>query len=428
MHPILRIFGIASVFVLSTIAWMILGASTSSRATTQQVSLSGQVSELWGRPQQQPAPALTFHWTTTREETRTEQENGRTKLVKAIVTDAHQKPASPASSDIDVALHLDRRLKGLIWYALYDVTLQGKWTYLHTEPEAGQLAIQFAFPDPQGIYDDFQLLVDGQPRAEANDLSNGAVETTVPVAPGQEISVQIRYKSRGMDQWSYQPSNGVASLRNFHLRVTTDFEDIDFAPSTMSPSSKTERDHGWTLDWSFERVVTGRAIGLSMPTPIQPGELASALSFSAPISLFFFFLIIFVLAALRGLEVHPINYLFLAGAFFSFHLLFAYSVDHLEVIPAFVLSSGVTMALVVSYLRLVVSNRFAFLEAAAAQLVYLIGFSLAHFWEGYTGLTVTVLSIVTLALLMQLTGRVRWSELLSRSRSAPGAAPSQAPG
>jgi hypothetical protein len=65
--------------------------------------------------------------------------------------------------------------------------------------------------------------------------------------------------------------------------------------------------------------------------------------------------------------------------------------------------------LVTSYLRLVVSPRFAFVEAAAAQLVYLVGFSLAHFWEGFTGLAVTVLSVLTLFLLMQLTGRIRWS-------------------
>jgi hypothetical protein len=51
--------------------------------------------------------------------------------------------------------------------------------------------------------------------------------------------------------------------------------------------------------------------------------------------------------------------------------------------------------------------------------VYLIGFSLAHFWEGFTGLAVTVLSILTLFLLMQLTGRVRWG--------APSPLPQQAP-
>jgi hypothetical protein len=71
------------------------------------------------------------------------------------------------------------------------------------------------------------------------------------------------------------------------------------------------------------------------------------------------------------------------------------------------------VVLVVSYLRLVVSTLFAFREAALAQLVYLVGFSLAHFWEGYTGITITLMAIVTLFVMMQLTGRVRWHEVLS---------------
>ena len=168
----------------------------------------------------------------------------------------------------------------------------------------------------------------------------------------------------------------------------------------------------------FERVITGHGIGMSMPRRLQPGELAAALSFSAPISLLFFFLLLVVLGRLRGLDIHPVNYLFLGAAFFSFHLLFAYTVDHLSIAVAFALSSAVSVALVVSYLRLVVSARFAFVEAGLAQLVYLIGFSLAHFWEGYTGLTVTVLSIVTLFLLMQLTGRIRWSGLSPAPRAS----------
>ena len=61
-----------------------------------------------------------------------------------------------------------------------------------------------------------------------------------------------------------------------------------------------------------------------------------------------------------------------------------------------------------------------FVEATLAQLVYLIGFSLAHFWDGFTGLTVTCLSILTLFILMQLTGRIRWSEALSARRVEDG--------
>jgi len=180
------------------------------------------------------------------------------------------------------------------------------------------------------------------------------------------------------------------------------------------------------LSWKFDSLVTGHGIGMVMPTRVQPGELATVLSFSAPISLFFFFLVIYVLATIRGIDIHPMNYFLIAGAFFAFHLLFAYSADHLPVEAAFATCSVVSVALVVSYLRLVVSASFALREAALAQIVYLVGFSLAHFWEGFTGLTVTVLAIVTLFLLMQLTGRVRWSELLSTSSPArpPASAPS----
>jgi hypothetical protein len=195
--------------------------------------------------------------------------------------------------------------------------------------------------------------------------------------------------------------------------MTTDFGDIDFPASTLSPSHRERAGAGWKLGWDFERVVTGHGIGMVMPSRVQPGQLAAALSFSAPVSLLFFFVLLLTLAKLRALDLHPVNYLFLGAAFFSFHLLFAYSVDHLHLVPAFILSSAVSVALVVSYLRLVVSPRFAYVEAAAAQLVYLVGFSLAHFWEGFTGLAVTVLSILTLFLLMQLTGKVRWGAPLS---------------
>jgi hypothetical protein len=91
-------------------------------------------------------------------------------------------------------------------------------------------------------------------------------------------------------------------------------------------------------------------------------------------------------------------------------------VDHLSIGVAFALSSLVSLALVASYLRLVVSPVFAYREAAFCQLVYQVGFSAAHFLPGYTGLTVSVLAVLTLFILMQLTGRVRWSEVFAGPR------------
>jgi hypothetical protein len=75
---------------------------------------------------------------------------------------------------------------------------------------------------------------------------------------------------------------------------------------------------------------------------------------------------------------------------------------------------------VVSYLRLVGGMRFALLEAGLAQLVFLVLFSYAFFFQGFTGLTVTVGAVLTLFVLMQLTGRVDWSEVFARRAETQG--------
>jgi len=149
---------------------------------------------------------------------------------------------------------------------------------------------------------------------------------------------------------------------------------------------------------------------MEMPEKLQPGPLAGEISYFAPVSLFFFFFLMFIITTLRGIDLHPMNYFFLAAAFFAFHLLLAYLVDHISIHAAMVISSAVSVALVVSYLRLVVGMRFAALEAGTAQLIYLVLFSYAFFWKGFTGLAITVIAIVTLFVVMQATGRIRWSE------------------
>jgi Inner membrane protein CreD len=416
MHTALRLVAVAFVFCIASVAWMALGWVMTSRSGSQAEELRGKVADLWGQPQAQAGPAFGFEWTTPRDVTRLETTGGVERQIRERHLDTHQQDVSLASTRVEADLHLDQRLKGLMWYSLYDVAFRGAWTYVHAEPIAGDLRIRFRFPDASGVYDGFLLTVDGKPR----DLrpKDGEVQLVMPIAPGQKVDLAVQYTSRGMNEWRYVPDPAVASLKDFQLAMTTDFADIDFPAATLSPSTRQRAGAGWKLDWTFQQVVTGHAIGMSTPQRIQPGQLAAALSFSAPVSLLFFFLVLLVLARLRGLDIHPINYLFLGAAFFAFHLLFAYSVDHLTILGAFALSSVVSVLLVVSYLRLVVSPRFAFVEAAAAQLVYLVGFSLAHFWEGFTGLTVTVLSILTLFLLMQLTGRIRWSAALSRAPAA----------
>lgn len=422
--PMLRLFGIGFVLVAASIAWMILGATMEHRTLSQEGELRGDVMELWGNPQQQAAPTFEYRKEVMREvEQQVTDANGLVRTVTQNRMFVEFEPVLPRSTDITAELGLDQRLRGLMWYSLYDLRFAGQWTFVHGGDESRELVITYRFADAQGLYDDFRFVVDGKDIARELRLSDGRVSHTMMVSPGQKVSLSVGYVTRGLGEWRYNPGDGVSNLENFKLALQTDFVEIDYPRGSLSPSTRERTENGWKLQWDFSQVVTGQGMGLVMPERIQPGELASDLAYSAPVSLLLFFVLIYVLATLRGLDIHPINYVFIAGAFFAFHLLFGYSVDHLEVVPAFVLSSVVSVILVVSYLRLVVDSRFAFVEAAAGQILYLVGFSLAHFWEGFTGLTVTVLSILTLFVLMQLTGRVRWSQVFEGKTSLAAATP-----
>lgn len=419
MKSHVRLLGIAAVFIMATLAWLALAGITQLRVGSQSEKLRSSVQSLWGNQQVQRAPVLTFHYETEETVERIETKHGVEVKVREQVLHKHERPVALSSSDIDVRIGSDLRRKGLTWYSLYDVQFQGGFSYLHQGPERGELEVLLAFPDPSALYDDFRFVIDGVDVAAGLDPTGDKLRARVAVEPGQRVVIRAGYKSRGLDQWQYRPAEGVGRLENFALTLHTDFRDIDYPSGTLSPSARVAEGKGYRLAWKFKQIVTGNGIGMVTPSRIQPGELSAQLSLSAPVSLFFYFFVLFVLATLRNIELHPINYLLIAGAFFAFHLLFAYSVDHLPVEAAFALSSLVSVFLVVSYLRLVVSARFAYVEAGAAQLIYLVGFSLAHFWEGFTGLTATVLAIATLFLLMQLTGRVRWSDALSGESLAP---------
>ncbi len=190
----------------------------------------------------------------------------------------------------------------------------------------------------------------------------------------------------------------------------TNFKAIDFRQNTLSSTEKHETSSGWDLTWTYKNLLSGLEIGMAMPEHLQPGPLAGEISFFAPVSLFFFFFLMFILSTLRDIDLHPMNYFFLATAFFAFHLLLAYLVDHISIHLAFVICSIVSVFLVVSYLRLVVGMRFAAVEAGGAQFLYLVLFSYAFFFKGFTGLAITIGSILTLFAVMQMTGRINWRE------------------
>jgi hypothetical protein len=65
-------------------------------------------------------------------------------------------------------------------------------------------------------------------------------------------------------------------------------------------------------------------------------------------------------------------------------------------------------------MRLISPKKMAFIYSPVIQFIYLIIFSFSFFFDGITGIIVTVCAVITLFILMQATGRINWDEEFRR--------------
>ena len=391
-----RLIAIALIFVLAAGAWVVLAASVDFRTQDSDVALYDRVGGLWGQPQTQMVPTFTY----------------------SPGSNASRRPLDVQATTIDARFDLDQRRKGLLWYATYAVDFAAEYTVSNPTTAALDARMEFPFPTPDGIYDGFAVTIDGTELPV--EYAEGNAVATFALDPGATADIKTGYRTNGLDEWRYIPTNdGVGVIKDFTLTMGTDFTNVDFPDDAVSPSSIQDAANGKTLTWQYDSLVSGRAIALTMPRPMNPGPLAARISLFAPVSLLFYFAALVLLTATQKIRVHPVNYAFLAAGFFAFHLLFAYLVDRVDINVAFAIASVASVALCVGYLRLVLGKGPALREIALSQFVFLVLFSYSFFFEGLTGLAVTIGSVLTLGYFMAKTGRVDWETVFTRRNQSP---------
>jgi hypothetical protein len=426
-----RLLSIGFIWAGCAVAWILLGSSIVERTGGADGNLRGEVYRLWGTPQRQLTPQATW-WDTTHRMVQESVQDNRGSWVQQTVSKEElvARPLELAASDLAVSLHLEQRQKGLLWFPTYTVGFDGTYTFTNATAEAHDVEVTMPLEQTNTLYDGFAVLgEDGKERQVS--FEHGGATVRDHFDAGASHQYRIAYRSRGTTSWSYQLTQGTAQVRKFKLSMETDFADVDFPSGTLSPTVQ-GRDHGqWKGAWTFASLVANADIGVQMPQKLNPGEVAARITFFAPIGLLFFFFVVAVLATASKRAIHPMNYFLFGCAFFAFHLLFAYLADQVPLWASFGVASLASVGLVVSYGRLFVGWRFALLEMGLSQLIYLVLFSGTFFWTGYTGLAITVMAVLTLFVIMQITGRVNWADVavLPKEPTMPPAAtpaPSQA--
>jgi len=381
------------IFVTASVAWLVLGQTISARTALSKRTLGSDVDRMFGPRLVQQAPVLAF---------------------PAAGEAAEERP--PDESRIEVSFDHENRYRGLIWFSVYRVVFDATYTFRSAGPESG--TFRMTLPGEANV-DDLRVEVGGEA------VSVATTDLRVPVSPGPDAPavVRVRYVTSGQESWAYVPRAEGGGLKSFDLRVRTNFDDVDYPANGLSPTTRagprSDGLPGVEAAWSYAQMLPARnhSIGIVMPSMTDSGTLSARISTFAPVSLLFFFVVLVVIQVLKGWRLHPLNYVLVAAGFFAFHVLLAYLVDHLPIHASFWIAAAVSVLLVVSYLRLVLGAKAAILVAGGAQLVYLVFFSYAFFWHGWTGLTVVIGAVVTLFVIMQLTGRVDWEEKLATHRA-----------
>jgi hypothetical protein len=383
---------ITIIWLGSTVMWMLLGSTLVFRTGDMGDGLRKEVHALWGEPMIQLPPRATL----------APVSEGPTSSGGQKAVDAESVPLE--SSRIRAKIDLEHRQKGLLWFPTYSVNFDATYSFMNRTEEVRTLNFVMPLQSSNALYDGLRIETE-QGALIPMTFEGASASWNARFDPGETKKFRIAYRSRGTDTWTYALAADTYQLKNFGLSLDTNFDEVDFSPDSLSPNRHHVNEEGWHGSWNFKTLVSSASIGVRLPERVNPGPLASRITFFAPVGLLFFFFVVTVLSETRQRTVRPVSYFFLAAGFFAFHLLFAYLVDHLPIWASFALASATSLALVYSYTRLAQGPAFSLRVVVPSQFIYLVLFSFSFFWQGFTGLAVTVGAIATLFVMMQIVGR-----------------------
>ncbi len=406
-----KLIAIAIIYIASFAAWMILGVSNLSRTEKATNELRKEVISLYGDILVINSPLC----------------NSKTKKIKKEFIDGktidteffEEKDFELTKSDISITINLDQRKKGNLWFPTFKALFNGSYEFKinnFKNTNDTKYYIYTILGSSNSIYNNIKLVIND------NNISNIIPlikKKEIEVIPTQEgvVKLNITYNCTGMENLTYfiTPNlEGISQINNFKMLIKTDFKNYDLANNMMSPIEKKELGNGFELLWQLNNSVTGKDIGIIIPNKLNPGQIVSRVTFFAPVSLLFFIIVIFIIGIILKVNIHPMNYFFLTATFFSFHLMFSYFSDHLNIYLTFLIASVVSLFLTTTYLRLFTPKKLSYFYAPVTQFIYLIVFSYSFFFKGMTGVIVTICSVITLFILMQITAKTDWETIFTK--------------
>ncbi|MBE7437984.1 MAG: hypothetical protein HS115_05950 [Spirochaetales bacterium] len=359
------------------------------------------VQKIWGGEIRQPSPAFTYAVLHT--ENFTVEKTGEEKTRQVW----RHHAANFQAQSVKVNLRPSIRKKGLLFYAGYELQYESNYTIRNTDKVVRDFTFHFALPDQAGNITGFSVSMDGQVAENDVNFSDGYTWNG-RLQPGDGKSFRITYQAKGSDAFTYGLAETQIEIRELDFELLSGYKDVRLPDQAMAPHEHLEDATGSQLRWKASQLITGQNIAVRFEAPGNWGKLAPRLFYYAPLALFLFLGTILVTAIGKKEILHPVHVFFLSAGFFVFYLLGSYLLSFVPVFVAILLALLVSSSIVIYYVFLIKKDFFMRRMSALALGIFQWLFSLAFFFPEYTGLLITLASIVCFVVLMRQTADIDW--------------------
>lgn len=238
------------------------------------------IQTIWGTPQDQGELRFDLYYEEEVTE-RIESEDVTKPAVLRRKTVRHDLTANPfVSARHEVTLKQNARRKGSALYGGYETTCRFTWRLTNPAGRDLQSLLRFPLPSATGVYNELTAVLNGNDVLPQMQLKDGAFLLAREVKAHEGLDFAISFKSRGMSYWYLQVKEP-REIRDFTFtlrlpdlaKAHLNFPEGCMTPTTIQPTAD---NRGTVLTFRLDHAISGKGMGIAMPSVPQPGAATSA--------------------------------------------------------------------------------------------------------------------------------------------------------
>jgi hypothetical protein len=162
------------------------------------------------------------------------------------------------------------------------------------------------------------------------DLDGEGVSWKMVLGPEQRVTVDIEYRTRGVEYLYYQLPRP-RHIRDFRLELVAEGigpEQVNYPELCLTPQSIEPTDDGVRLVWTLDRAVTTAGMGLALPRPEQPGAKVALVLDRSPFALMLLVVAVSLTLMVRREAISFVDLALLCAAYCVVFLTMAAATDY----------------------------------------------------------------------------------------------------